>query len=371
MRTWDRMAVVLLAAVTMLIVDSAEGQEEKSALEQILTGALEDYVEEKAADAGISISGSDMPDKVRLRFAGGSVSDPDVFQSISPPASSGSSSSGGSASAEQACYNAVQGKIPWDANGLNRTWSPSNVKNLCKGTTNGSQPGICFKTAMHNGAAWGKSSSHVMSWSKASQLCGGTNNSSQTINCLRGQVSGGKSLNNAINQCDRDTSSVIGPERLVYIPDFKLSNAIPVVNTGTPPKPSGSNTTKPTTTRVFNAGNIATTTMLLAVNAEKQCYDAVQGKIPWDPSGKNKSWGKSNVERLCKGTSSATAPGKCFKYAMYSGSSWGKTSKHPMGWAKAIDLCEGTSNDSKTTSCFRNAIKAGRSMDSAIKQCDK
>ena len=54
---------------------------------------------------------------------------------------------------EQYCYNMVQGKVPWNAEG-NTTWVEQNVRSLCKGTTNPKRTINCFRASISNGLDW-------------------------------------------------------------------------------------------------------------------------------------------------------------------------------------------------------------------------
>jgi hypothetical protein len=54
---------------------------------------------------------------------------------------------------EQYCYNMVQGKVPWNAEG-NLTWAEQNVRSLCKGTTNPKKTINCFRSMISDGQTW-------------------------------------------------------------------------------------------------------------------------------------------------------------------------------------------------------------------------
>lgn len=341
-------ALVACAAFSLGVANAQEDDSRRSWKDR-LKDALEEYVEEKAEDAGLEDQDSNRPSSVSLKFAGATVPEPDIFQPIR--ASSPSTPSGGQTAAEQACFSAIQGKIAWDAAGNNKTWGPANIKNLCKGTTQPLEPGKCFRYAMFNGSAWGKKSSHAMTWSKASRLCAGTNNAQSTTTCFKNAIASGQTLDNAINQCDGDPATGTAPIRYVYNPKVVLNTKL--LPQPAPPKgPSGG---KPSTSG----------------GKEAECFDYVQGNIAWDPQGRSKTWGANNLRRLCKGTTSKFSPGNCFKYVMFSGASWGKKPQHSVTWREAVDLCEGTSSAQATTSCFKNAIARGRSLQQAIAQCDK
>jgi hypothetical protein len=69
----------------------------------------------------------------------------------SPPAALSPTASAAPATAEQQCFDAVQGKVAWNQSG-STSWSPSNVQRLCKGTTNPARTIACFQAQirMHN-----------------------------------------------------------------------------------------------------------------------------------------------------------------------------------------------------------------------------
>jgi hypothetical protein len=99
---------------------------------------------------------------------------------------------------EAVCYNAVQGRIAWNYEG-NKSWSPNNVKNLCRGTTNPSQPAQCFQRVMHGGINYGGGTR--WQWENASNLCAGTNDAARTISCFQGMISRRRSWQDAIAAC--------------------------------------------------------------------------------------------------------------------------------------------------------------------------
>jgi len=99
---------------------------------------------------------------------------------------------------EAACASDVQGKIAWDYQGT-RTWNPSNVQNLCRGTSVASEPGRCFDRAMHGGINWGGGT--TWQWENALNLCQGTNFADSTIACFQAKIAQGMPWSNAIQQC--------------------------------------------------------------------------------------------------------------------------------------------------------------------------
>ena len=324
---------VCLALLCYLFVVTVAGAQD---LDELLLEALKDYVEEKAEDVGLSRPESEQKKEIKnvdLIFTGAAAPEFDVFESLYTPEPVPPSTPGGTeTAAERDCFNRVQNKIAWNYSN-NKNWSPANVKKLCRGTTVGSAPPACFYDAMFRGNLWGKKNKHTMNWILASGLCAGTNNSAASINCLKGKVAANQSLQKAVSACNPKSNTIVAT------PVFKpvvLGTVIPV----TPAKLQ-----------------------------EQECFNYVQGRIAWDPAGKNKRWADGNVKRLCKGTTSKYSPGNCFSYAMHKGNQWGKKPSHVMNWSKAIDLCEGISNAQQVTGCFKSAIASGKNVNNAIKQC--
>ena len=52
------------------------------------------------------------------------------------------------------CADLAQGQIAWDYEG-NKDWNSDNVQNLCRGTSNPTEPPRCFDRVMHGGINWG------------------------------------------------------------------------------------------------------------------------------------------------------------------------------------------------------------------------
>ncbi len=100
--------------------------------------------------------------------------------------------------AQEACANAVQGRIAWDRKGSTR-WNRSNIDRLCKGAESSKEPARCFDRVMHggvkrgDGGAWG--------WRKAVELCQGTYDAGARIDCYQERVGGGSSIDAAIRGC--------------------------------------------------------------------------------------------------------------------------------------------------------------------------
>jgi hypothetical protein len=106
-----------------------------------------------------------------------------------------------------------------------------------------------------------------------------------------------------------------------------------------------------------------------AAETEKTCKEHIQSKIAWDSSDGAAAykWEEANLESLCKGTSSAEEPGKCFHKVMTGHINWGES--HKWEWKNAISLCAGTNDADKTVACFDGRVKAGEKWEEAIFQC--
>jgi hypothetical protein len=331
---------IIMAPVTSIHADS---------LEDKLKSALEDMLEEKVDKAlGKEKDEQAKPKTAHLKFTGAEDLSPEVLTPLSgsvldaavpPPVVANTDP-------EKECYDLIQGKIAWN-NTNSKSWAPNNVNQLCRGTTKATEPGACFRYVLFNGNDWGQTANHSVSWKEASDLCSGTSDATATTQCFKSKIAARQSLTEAINACTNAK-----PVRLL-IPRAAISVA-------------------PVTT--FTRAEItpaATLTRTISVNQEKACFDYVQGKIAWDNAGTQKTWSPTNVNRLCKNTTSNSAPGDCFKYALFDGHLWGKRSSDQVSWQHALDLCEGISNNQETTTCFKNAIAAGSSLNDAIKQCER
>lgn len=68
-----------------------------------------------------------------------------------------------SQSQQEICASMIQGRVAWSRGG-SKTWSPTNVNKLCKGTSNASKTVQCFKNEIN---------SHN-NWQKGIQNCSGT-----------------------------------------------------------------------------------------------------------------------------------------------------------------------------------------------------
>lgn len=58
-----------------------------------------------------------------------------------------------SASIEQQCYDAIQGKVAWNRNG-NKSWGEAEVKELCRGTTDTAATIACFQEEIQKHNEW-------------------------------------------------------------------------------------------------------------------------------------------------------------------------------------------------------------------------
>ncbi|MEZ5347373.1 MAG: hypothetical protein R2681_17640 [Pyrinomonadaceae bacterium] len=148
---------------------------------------------------------------------------------------------------------------------------------------------------------------------------------------------------------------------------------------------------------------------------EQQCFNAVQGKIAYDQAG-NKTWGASNVQKLCAGTTNPAATIACFQAEIKSHNSWSRgieacraggttpranvtttttpTTATPTvgieqqcfnaiqgkvaydqagntrwGSSNVQKLCAGTTNVAATIACFQAEIKSHNSWSRGIEAC--
>ncbi|MEM7584365.1 MAG: trypsin-like peptidase domain-containing protein [Acidobacteriota bacterium] len=236
-----------------------------------------------------------------------------------------SGSSASQAGIESDCFDRVQGKIAWNNQG-NTAWSPNNVERLCKGTSNASQPPSCFNRAMHgdinpgSGGRW--------TWSTAIDLCEGTSNARTTLSCFENRIRRGDTQQAAIKACTQPTA--LAPNPVVSVP--------------------------------------IATVLFPQTGVEADCFKRTQGKIAWDYKG-SKTWAENNIKRLCKGTTRASEPPRCFDRAMHGGIEMGSGTRWT--WSTALDLCEGSNDASRTLACFEGRIRRGNNQTAAIKACSR
>lgn len=130
---------------------------------------------------------------------------------------------------------------------------------------------------------------------------------------------------------------------------------------------------------------------------EATCYDMVQNTVPWNQSGSS-SWGVSNAQRLCSGTTDPEATIACFSSGIAEHDDWrlaitecthvapstleqrcfdlvqGRVPYNLSGstnWNSSnIDLlCGGTPNPLATIACFSRGIDDGDLWPAAIDAC--
>jgi len=86
------------------------------------------------------------------------------------------------------CADLAQGQIAWDYEG-NKDWNSDNVQNLCRGTSNPTEPPRSFDRVMHGGINWGGGTR--WQWQNALDLCAGTNDAEATINYFQARIGQG------------------------------------------------------------------------------------------------------------------------------------------------------------------------------------
>ncbi len=219
-------------------------------------------------------------------------------------------------SPELSCYQEIQGRIAWSYLGTT-SWASENVEDLCRGTSEPSEPGRCFDRVMHGGVNWGGGTE--WEWQDVLQLCQGANNAQARIDCFQARIRNGENWQSAINACASDS----------YGPGAGSSqDRLPSAQT---------------------------------------CHQEVQGKIAWDYRGST-SWSPENVERLCGKTSAPSEPGSCFNHVMHGGINYGGGTQWQ--WQNAIHLCQGTSNGKARIDCFQKRI-GNEGWKSAIEVCSQ
>ncbi len=105
-----------------------------------------------------------------------------------------------------------------------------------------------------------------------------------------------------------------------------------------------------------------------ASDHETQCFNEVQGKIPW--SDEKINWDPENVKQLCKGTTKPSEPGQCFLSVKSGQVEWGKGNK-VWEWKNIINLCAGTNNAKERVSCFTKGVNAGGDWRDVILSCQR
>ena len=102
------------------------------------------------------------------------------------------------AAPDHACYDYVQGNIPWDYDG-HADWNAVNVNSLCGNATHAAEPGRCFDQVMHGHVNWGGGTQ--WQWKNALHLCQGTDKSEDRISCFTDAVGSGTPWQQAIEDC--------------------------------------------------------------------------------------------------------------------------------------------------------------------------
>lgn len=106
---------------------------------------------------------------------------------------------------ELRCEQGVQGRIAWDYAG-NRTWSPANLRRLCRGATDPNEPGRCFQRVMHGGISWGGGTR--WQWENALDLCEGVADAERTIRCFQRRIGAREPWREAIRACTAAPSAI-------------------------------------------------------------------------------------------------------------------------------------------------------------------
>ncbi|MEO1100722.1 MAG: caspase family protein [Pseudomonadota bacterium] len=75
------------------------------------------------------------------------------------------------------CFNAVQNRVAWSANGASKTWAEQNVANLCAGAETSTLPARCFQSFMNEGRKSG--GLWRADWRIAIALCNGVSDTAR------------------------------------------------------------------------------------------------------------------------------------------------------------------------------------------------
>ncbi|HEY8187305.1 MAG TPA: hypothetical protein VIF64_14620 [Pyrinomonadaceae bacterium] len=203
-------------------------------------------------------------------------------------------------SSESECFDLVQGRIAWNYEG-NRSWSPNNIQNLCRGTSNPRQPGRCFYRAMHGNINWGGGTR--WQWENALQLCAGTNDADETISCFQEKVRSGLGWSDAIRACNERRCFNLVQGQIAW--NYEGSRTW-VANNVQNLCRGASNPTQP-----------------------PRCFArAMHGGINW---GGSTRWQWENALSLCTGSKNAGTTISCFQEKITNG----------VSWQEAIQSCKG------------------------------
>ena len=116
--------------------------------------------------------------------------------------------------------------------------------------------------------------------------------------------------------------------------------------------------------------NSSSTVTQSSGGVEQECYDLVQDRIAWNTQG-NRRWTASSVKTLCRGTTVATAPPRCFDRALHAPQVWRTSANQTLNWSLASALCAGTSDANRTLNCFKQRMRASNDINGGIKFCSK
>jgi hypothetical protein len=275
------------------------------------------------------------------------------------------------------CQDALEGRIAWDAHG-STGWSSVNIDRLCRGERS-DEPALCFNRVMHGGINWGGGTQ--WQWTNAIDLCESTPDALATVSCFVDRIREGHDWGAAISACDERSRGAVqvdvpdGP--IVSVPD---PTNRPPVQAGEPGGSLVASVPDPSTRPGIQLGDPAETVTIGSVvgpgtmdplpanrASNRECRDAVQGRIAWDERGSTE-WNSVNLDRLCRAAASFQ-PARCFDRVMHGGINWGGGTQ--WRWANAIDLCEGTSDAAATIACFERRVAAGQDWQTAISACDE
>lgn len=203
-------------------------------------------------------------------------------------------------SAEQQCFDLIQGKVAHDKQG-NTNWGEFILRKVCLGTSAPQATADCFKKQITAGEHWTTASQtceaiqtpesqcfHLVqnkvaydssgstSWSEQNivNLCRGTRNATATVNCFKSRIAGGIGWQKATAECTGDMPRAV-------------------------------------------------------LTQEEQCPGMIQGKVAYDKVG-NANWTEGNLAELCRGTTDAQATINCFSTKISAG----------VAWSEALDACK-------------------------------
>jgi hypothetical protein len=233
---------------------------------------------------------------------------------------------------EQGCFDAVQGRVPWNRAG-STAWNPDNVRRLCAGVTDTQARIACFSSVVQS----------ADNWSLGIDSCagGGTSGASPELSCfnaVQGRVAwnrAGATSWNSVNvqrlcagvASDAEANTRISCFSSEIRSHDNWSRAITSC--------TGGAATPLVTTAIFHP---AATLWAGGGGHEQGCFDAVQGRVAWNRAGAT-SWNPTNVKRLCAGVTSsqqAQARISCFSSQIAAHDQWGP----------ALDACVAASPSS-------------------------